>query len=133
MSAFRDRRHAIDVITGFFNEEAQTDDKMFAGSGVIVAFQLTDLDVRIVLDASQPPQPGNAFRYYVNDSAAPQAATEFVTDSETFDKIYRGEGQPMMLLMSGKIKTKGDVTAAMRLLPAMARAIPHYKAFRTNH
>jgi len=133
MSAFRDGNHAIQFLSGFFGQEAQTDDKMFAGSGMVVAYTLRDLDVRVVLDGRKSPQPGSAYDFYVNDPAAPEPLTEFTTDSDTFNKLYNGEAQPMMVLMSGKVKTKGDVAAAMRLLPAMARIIPHYKEYRKTH
>lgn len=133
MSVFRDRNHAVEFLGGFFRQESQTDDKMFAGSGMVVAYNLSDLDVRVVLDARKTPQPGSAYDLFVNDPAAPEPVTEFIVDSDTFDKLYNGQAQPMMVMMSGKVKTKGDVAAAMRLLPAMARIIPHYKEYRKTH
>jgi hypothetical protein len=129
MSVFRDAAHAADFIGGFFREEAATGGKFFAGSGLINAYTLTDLDLRVVLDASVPPEPGRTFGVYVNDPSAPEPAVEFLMDSETFDKLYRGEAQPMALLMTGKVKSKGNVTAAMKLLPALGAVIPHYKAY----
>jgi hypothetical protein len=132
VSALGDRNKAIEVLGGFFHQEAQ-DGKGFSGSGMIVGYTLTDIDVRIVLDGSVTPEPGRTMGVYVNDPAAPEPKTEFLMDSDTFDKIMSGDSQPMMLLMSGKVKAKGDVPAAMRLLPAMARVIPHYKEYRKTH
>jgi hypothetical protein len=134
MPAFRDTQHAADVLGGFFKHEAATDTTgMFAGSGVVIAYKLTDPDVRVVLDASQAPAPNAGFRVWVNDPGAPEPQVEFLLDADTFDKLYLGEAQPMVLMMTGKVKAKGDVTAAMKLLPAMARAIPHYKEYRKTH
>lgn len=130
MSVFSDSANARAVLGGFFRQEAGSDDHMFAGSGVIIAYSLSDPAVRIVLDASNPPQPGKAFDVFVDDPNAPSPNVEFFTDADTFDKLYSGQAQPMALMMTGKVKTKGDITAAMRLLPAMARVIPHYKKYR---
>ncbi len=133
MAVFQNSAQAREVLGGFFRQEAATDDHMFAGSGVIIAYNLNDPDVRLVLDASKPPQPGKAFEIYVDDANAPAPQVEFFSDADTFDKLYRGEVQPMVLMMTGKVKAKGDVTVAMRLLPAMARVIPHYKKYRETH
>jgi len=133
MSVFRDSAHAADVLGGFLRSEAAREENFFAGSGVIIAYTLSEPALRIVLDASAAPTPGHAFDVYVDDPKAPQPAVEFFLDAETYDKLYRGEVQPMALMMSGKAKAKGDVAVAMRLLPAIGAAIPHYKAYREAH
>ncbi|HET9028612.1 MAG TPA: SCP2 sterol-binding domain-containing protein [Candidatus Aquilonibacter sp.] len=133
MSAFRDSAHARDTIGGFFKQEAQEDDHLFAGSGLIIAYSLRDPEVRIVLDASKPAQPGKAYDVYIDDPGAPQPIVDIALSADDFDKLYKGEIQAMALMMMGKAKAKGDITAAMRLLPAMARVIPHYKAYRQTH
>jgi len=133
MSVFRDSAHAKEIIGGFLRDEATKEGNFFAGSGVIMAYSLSDPALRIVLDASVKPEPGRAFAVYVDDASAPAPAVEFSLDADTFDQLYRGEAQPMALMMTGKVKAKGDVTAAMRLLPAMGAAIPHYKKYRDTH
>lgn len=37
------------------------------------------------------------------------------TDAETFNKLKNGELNPMMAVMSGKVKIKGDMGLAMKL------------------
>lgn len=130
MAAFRDSADARTVLGTFFRGEAASGDPYFAGSGVIIGYNLSDPSVRIVLDASKPPTPEKAFDVYVDDASAPNPQVEFFTDADTFDRLYKGELQPMALMMTGKVKAKGDVTVAMRLLPAMARVIPRYKKYR---
>lgn len=129
---FRDAAHAASFIGGFFRD-ASTKEGFFAGSGVVIAYTLTDPDLRIVNDGTVEPKPGRAFGFYLNDPAAPAPTVEFFTDADTFHRLYRGEEQPMALVLSGKVKTKGDVTAAMRLLPAMAAASTLYKAYCEAH
>ncbi|MBV8637281.1 MAG: SCP2 sterol-binding domain-containing protein [Candidatus Eremiobacteraeota bacterium] len=133
MSVFRDSDHARAILGGFFSEESTEDDRLFAGSGMIVAYSLHDPQVRIVLDATNPPQPGKAYDVYVDDPAAPAARLEFTTDADTFDRLYKGEASGMSLMMSGKIKVSGDTSAAMQLIPALTRAIPKYKKYRETH
>ena len=135
MSSFRDKAHAVEVIGGFLKLMAQGtgEQALLAGSGALMAYSLTDPDLRIVVDATVQPQPGRAFDVYIDDPKAPEPHVEFSMDADTFDKLYKGEAQPMVLMMTGKVKSKGDVTAAMRLLPAMTRVIPHYKKYRETH
>jgi len=133
MGTFRDSAHAAEFIGGFFREEAVSGGKFFAGSGVIYAYVLTDLDVRVIVDASIKPQPGRNFDVYVNDPNAPKPTVEFIAEADMFDKVYRGEAQPLALMMTGKVKTKGNVADAMRTLPAMGVLIPHYKQYCASH
>jgi hypothetical protein len=134
MSAFQDTAHAAEILGGFFRQEAATsDDKGFAGSGVVIGYMLTDIDLHIVLDARKPGAPGHAYEVFINDPNAPKPTADIAMDSETFDKLYKGEVQPMALMMDGNVKARGDMSAAMRLLPSMARAIPRYRAYRASH
>ena len=121
------------MLGGFFLREASEDDHIFAGSGMVVAYILRNPDVRIVLDARGAAKPGAAYDVYVNDASAPAPTVEFYLDADDFDKLYRGEVNAMGLVLSGKGKAKGDVTSAMRLIPAMAPSIPRYKKYRETN
>ena len=134
MSTFKDKAHLRTFVSGFLAQESSgTENQTFAGSGVVMAYTLSDPDLRIVLDGSVAPQPGKAFGVHIDDPKAPEPAIEFFLSADTYDELYTGNAQPMALMMSGKVKSKGDVAIAMRLLPAMARAIPHYKKYREEH
>lgn len=134
MSAFRDRAHAVEVIGGFLKLMAQgTEHQILAGSGALMAYTLTDPDLRIVVDASVEPKPGHAFDVYIDDPNAPEPHVEFFLSADTYDQLYLGEAQPMALMMTGKVKAKGNVSEAMRLMPSMARATQYYKKWRSEH
>ena len=133
MSAFRDTAHAADVLGGFFRMECQTDDRIFAGSGIVVAYHLEDPELRIVLDARKTPEPGSAYLVYVNDPAAPEPTVSFKMSADDFDRLYTGATTAMSLMAERKTKSWGDVASGMRLLPALMRSIPHYKEYRKTH
>lgn len=131
MAAFRDSAEARQVIGGFFEQEAaNASDNLFAGTGVIIAYTLHNPELRVVLDASKAPEPGKMFGVYLDDPNAPEPKVDIAMDADTFDGLFRGELHPMQVMMTGKAKAKGDVTIAMRLLPAMARAVQNYKKYR---
>lgn len=132
MAAFRDSAHARDVLEGFFKYEAEVDDPFFGGNGVIIAYTLKDPVIRIVLDTTRKPEPGHRYDVYVDDPNAPAPTLELFMRADTLDALYRGEMSPTAL-MTGRAKAQGDITAAMRLLPAMAKAIPRYKKYREEH
>jgi len=44
-----------------------------------------------------------------------EANTTITTSIETLDKLRKGELNPMMAMMSGKVKIKGDMGLAMKL------------------
>ncbi|HTX56031.1 MAG TPA: SCP2 sterol-binding domain-containing protein [Candidatus Acidoferrales bacterium] len=134
MSAFRDSQHAAEVLGGFFGEEGSVDDRIFAGSGIVVAYKLKDLNVRVVLDAREKPKPGGrGYDVYVNDPSAPNPDVEIWFNADTFDKLYRGEITPMALMNDRETSLRGDLSVSMRLVPAMAKSIPHYKTYREKH
>jgi len=134
MGAFRDRNHAAEIVGGFFEEEGSTDDRIFAGSGVVVAYKLKDLDLRIVLDAREKPKPGGrGYDVYVDDPSAPAPDVEMWFTADTFDKLYKGEVGVMALMRDGETSARGDLSVSMRLMPAMAKSIPHYRAYREKH
>ena len=132
MAAFRDSAHARDVLEAFFKYEAEVDDAFFGGNGVVLAYSLKDPVLRIVLDTTRKPEPGHRYDVYVDDPNAPKLTVELFMRADTFDALYRGEMAPSAL-MTGRAKAQGDLATAMRLLPAMARAIPRYKKYREEH
>lgn len=132
MAAFRDSTHAREVLEPFFKYEAAREDPFFGGNGVVLAYTLKDPVIRIVLDTTRKPEPGHRYDVYIDDPNAPKPTVELFMRADTFDALYRGEIAPSAL-MTGRAKLQGDLPTAMRLLPAMAKAIPHYKKYREEH
>ncbi|MHB8462606.1 MAG: SCP2 sterol-binding domain-containing protein [Vulcanimicrobiaceae bacterium] len=129
---------AARILGGFFREQsarlAQSNAlQIFSGSGFVVAYELTDPSLRIVLDGSVAPTAQEAFGTYINDPQAPLPDVTFSMSSEQFDGIYSGELQLLSLVTSGRAVITGNRAAGMRLLPAVIRLIPFYKRYREVH
>jgi hypothetical protein len=133
MSGFKDEKQAHEIIDGFLTEIAKEDDKILAGSGYVISFIVHKPEMRIIFDAREPVREGFGYKYILNPVDAPEALAEFEMDADTFDKVYLGEGQAVAMLMTGKVKSRGNVTTALRLLPVISRAIPKYKKYREEH
>ena len=133
MPAFTDTDQLAATLRGFFTQFASENDGTFSGSGVVAAFTLSNPTARVVLDGSTAATDAQFFGVHVNDDGAPNPQVELFTDADTFDLLLRGEAQVMTLMMTGKLKSKGDVTKAMALMPAMSKAVPMYAAYRREH
>lgn len=116
---------ARDLFGGFFSRVAAAGATPFAGS--ILGYECTDAAVRIVLDAASVPA-----RAYVNDDAAPAAHVTLHADATTFDQLLRGKLDPMMAMLSGRVKLTGDTAAALRLAPAIHATVRAYEEYRAS-
>ncbi len=132
MATFSDAEDLKRVFGGFLAEAAASDDDLFGGSGIVVAYVTTDPAVRFVMDARATPEPGKHFAYYVDDANAPEPDVEFTTSADTLDALYSGDAKIMALAMTGRLKFKGDMSTAMRLLPVLDHAVPRYRAYRNK-
>lgn len=121
-------------VFGGFLELVREDDKtkLFARSGAIISYVLTDIGATIVLDGTIEPKPGRHFDYYINDPQAPSPSVTFEMTSETLDDLFSGRLHALQALATGKAKGRGNVPSALKLLPAMVRVIPLYKTYRSK-
>lgn len=138
MQPFATSDEAIRILGGFFREQSErlahsNALQIFSGSGYVVAYELTEPSLRIVLDGSIAPTALNAFGLHINDPEAPLPDVTFLFTCEQFDGIYSGQLQLLSLVTSGHAIIQGNRAAGMRLLPAVIRLIPFYKRYRTDH
>jgi putative sterol carrier protein len=86
-----------------------------------------------VLDSREGAAPGRGYAVYIDDPKAPEPTVDIFLSADVLDSMYRGELNVMEAGASGKMKSKGDRLAALRLLPVMFRFIPAYKQFRSDY
>jgi hypothetical protein len=130
MSAFSTSKELRTIFGGFIESVAKNELKGFSGSGFVLAYNVTEPDGRFVLDSRPPLAPGRGFDVYIDDPNAPPASADVFLSADTLDRMYSGELNVMNAAAEKLIRTKGDRLAVVRLLPAMFRLVPQYKAFR---
>lgn len=134
MRAFSSIDELRKVFGGFFAAiQGNDNSKLFAGSGIVVGYRITDLATTIILDGSIVPSPEKKFGVHIGDPKAPEPIVTFELTSDVLDGIYLGEVQSLAALSSGEIVSKGNAAIGLRLLPAVARLIPFYKEYRAKH
>lgn len=133
MPVFATSQDLRDVFGGFLHAVAAGDLKGFSGSGMVLAYTVSEPNARFVLDAREPAKPGAGFKVFVDDPKAPDASVDVIVTGDVLDRMYGGELNVMAALGKGLIKSKGDQLSAVRLLPVMYRLVPMYKSFRTNY
>jgi hypothetical protein len=130
MSTFSSSQQLRELFTAFMESVSKTELRGFSGSGIVIAYNVSDPPARFVLDAREPSRPGKSFAYYVDDPNAPAPTVEIHLSSQTLDRMYSGELNVTVAAAQGKIRSTGDRMAALRMLPVMFRTMNHYKATR---
>jgi hypothetical protein len=130
VTTFSSSQQLRELFTAFLESVSKTELRGFSGSGLVIAYNVSEPPARFVLDAREPSRPGKSFAYYVDDPAAPAPAVEIHLSATTLDKMYGGELNVTVAAAQGRIKSTGDRMAALRMLPVMFRTMNHYKATR---
>jgi SCP-2 sterol transfer family len=133
MPVFANSKELIDVFGGFQRQVSQNEVKGVTGSGVVMAYTVHDPAARFVLDSREGASPGRGYAVYIDDPNAPEATVDIFLSADVLDSMYRGELNVMEAAANGKMKSKGDRLAALRLLPVMFRFIPAYKEYRSSY
>jgi hypothetical protein len=105
----------------------------FSGTGVVEGFTINDPEWRFIIDGRKSPEPGRSFAWYEDSPKAPQVHIECFTDGETLDTAFCGELHVPTAVAAGRVRFKGDVRKAIRLLPAMLLVIPLYREVRMQY
>jgi hypothetical protein len=130
MTTFSSSQQLREFFTAFMESVSKTELRGFSGSGIVMAYVVSDPPARFVLDAREPARPGKSFTFYVDDPAAPPPTVEIHLSATTLDRMYGGELNVTVAAAQGRIKATGDKMAALRMLPVMFRTMNHYKATR---
>lgn len=111
----------------FFERVAQDPSgEPFADAGLVVAFEASNPDGRIVVDGRMRASDGAWFSVHTGTSPEPKPDVTFVATAQNFDLVLRGEMSIVPALAMRKIQAQGSVAKAMRLIPAFERCLPLY-------
>ena len=133
MPVFANAQDLRNVFGGFLHDVAKSELKGFSGSGMVLAYTVSEPEARFVIDARAPASPGSGFKVFIDDDSAPPASVDVILTGDVLDRMYGGELNVMAAIATGQIKSKGDQISAVRLLPVMFRLVPLYKTFRADY
>jgi len=127
MGFYRDRAELERVMARLFERLMRTAD--IAGpltrTGLVVRFRYPDLDSVLTFDLKhQPPE----FR----TDPSGNADVEMVQSSDTAHEFWRGKLNPVRAIATGRVRARGDVAGALKLLPAIRPAFGIYPEVLTE-
>jgi len=100
--------------------------KELAKSNLIIKFVYTSPDCSVTLDGKNKPKDGGAYGdYFWNENKLKEDVTLTGTADYSL-RFWQGKENPVISIALGKLKAKGNVAAALALLPIIK---PAYKLF----
>ena len=89
-------------------------------------FEFTDLDVVVNIRAAEPDEDGN-LHWEWTDDVDWKPKVRMAMSSETANKYFQGKENVAMAIARRKIKTGGDVKAALAILPITKPVFAQYR------
>lgn len=97
-----------------------------AKSNLIVRFEVSDPDGVITVNCKEKPsEKGKYFSYICGESDLEPDIT-FINSSDFSHEFWHGKVNVMAALLAGKTKAKGNIPAALKLLPIIKPAFKLY-------
>jgi hypothetical protein len=91
-------------------------------------FEFTDLDLVVNIRAAGPGEDGN-LHWEWSDDVGWQPRVEMTMSSETANRYFQGEENVAVAIARRRIKTGGDVKAALSLIPITKPVFARYREF----
>src|SRR5918997_2769733 len=91
-------------------------------------FEFTDLDLVVNIRASRPDEEGN-LHWEWSDDVEWEPKVKMAMSSETANKYFQGKENVAMALARRRIKSGGDVKAALSLIPITKPIYARYREF----
>jgi len=118
-------REVMDRVFTMMSEDPEMGPKL-RDADVPQRFEFTDVDQVVNIRAARPGEPGNLHWEWTDDvDWEPQV--RMTMSSETANKYFQGKENVAMAIARRRIKTGGDVRAALALIPITK---PIYAAYR---
>jgi len=90
-------------------------------------FEFTDLDLVVNIRAAEPGEPGN-LHWEWSDDVEWSPKVKMTMSSETANRYFQGRENVAMAIARRRIKTGGDVKAALALIPITKPLYARYSA-----
>jgi hypothetical protein len=120
-------RTVIDRVFSMMSEDADMGPKL-RDADVPQRFEFTDLDLVVNIRASRPGEEGN-LHWEWSDDVDWEPKVKMAMSSETANRYFQGKENVAMALARRRIKSGGDVKAALSLIPITKPIYAQYREF----
>jgi hypothetical protein len=120
-------RIVIDRVFSMMSEDADMGPKL-RDADVPQRFEFTDLDLVVNIRAAREGEDGN-LHWEWSDDVDWDAKVKMAMSSETANRYFQGKENVAMALARRRIKSGGDVKAALSLIPITKPIYARYREF----
>ena len=120
-------RTVIDRVFSMMSEDPDMGPKL-RDADVPQRFEFTDLDLVVNIRASRPDEEGN-LHWEWSDDVDWEPKVKMAMSSETANRYFQGKENVAMALARRRIKSGGDVKAALSLIPITKPIYARYREF----
>jgi hypothetical protein len=120
-------RIVIDRVFSMMSEDADMGPKL-RDADVPQRFEFTDLDLVVNIRAAREGEDGNLYWEW-SDDVDWEPKVKMAMSSETANRYFQGKENVAMALARRRIKSGGDVKAALSLIPITKPIYARYREF----
>ena len=120
-------RTVIDQVFSMMDEDPDMGPKL-RDADVPQRFEFTDYDLVVNIRAARPGEDGN-LRWEWSDDVDWEPKVKMEMSSETANRYFQGKENVAMALARRRIKSGGDVKAALSLIPITKPIYARYRDF----
>ena len=122
----REFREVMDRVFTMMSEDPGMGPKL-RDADVPQRFEFVDLDLVINIRAGRPDEGANLYWEWTDDvSWSPSVRMKM--SSETANRYFQGRENVALAIARGRIKTGGDIKAALQLIPITKPVFERYRA-----
>ena len=119
-------REVMDRTFGLMNDDPEMGPKL-RDADVPQRFEFDDVDMVMNIRAAKPGEEGN-LHWEWTDDVDWEPKVKMTMSSETANKYFQGKENVAMAIARRRIKTGGDVKAALSLIPITKPVYERYRA-----
>jgi SCP-2 sterol transfer family len=119
-------REVMDRVFTMMSEDAEMGPRL-RDADVPQRFEFTDLDLVMNVRAGTPEEDEN-LHWEWSDDVGWSAKVRMSMSSQTANRYFQGRENIAMAVMRGRIRTGGDIKAALQLIPVTKPIYERYRA-----
>ena len=120
-------RHVMDQVFSMMDEDPDMGPKL-RDADVPQRFEFSDYDLVVNIRAARPDEEGN-LHWEWSDDVDWEPKVKMEMSSETANRYFQGKENVAMALARRRIKSGGDVKAALSLIPITKPIYARYREF----